>query len=62
MILTQQDIQPLADAINAGAAIGSGLVVYRGIGLDHRPAHHIYEDLVAGEEEVEIHYEDWQVI
>ena len=61
LTLTQDDIGGLRDAINHGASIGSGVVVYRGILMDHRPAHHIYDALAAGEEEIEIHYEDWQI-
>ena len=60
MTLTWEDIPGLADAINEGYRARSGIVVYRGVAMDHRPAHHVFEALQAGEEEVTIGYESWQ--
>ena len=62
MVLTQEDAPGLRDAIEDGYRAGSGCVVYRGVAMNHRPAHHIFEALCAGEEEVGILYEDWQIM
>ena len=62
MTLTKDDIPKLRVAIHGGRAVFSGLVVYRGIGMDHRPAHDILAALESGDPEVTIRYEDWQVI
>lgn len=60
--LTPKDIPGLRNAIEAGYRAFSGIVVYRGVAMDHRPAHHVLEALEAGEPEVTIAYESWQVM
>lgn len=60
MTLTWEDIPRLAEVINQGYRAGSAIVVYKGVAMDHRPAHHVFEALQAGEEEVTVGYESWQ--
>jgi hypothetical protein len=62
LLLTQDDLPGLREAIQSGYRAFSGAVVYRGVCMDHRPAHHVLEALEAGEPEVEIAYEDWQAV
>lgn len=48
--LTFDDIEPLEKAINEYAAMGSGLVFYKGEGWDWRMARYALEDLKARRE------------
>ena len=60
LTLTQDDTVGLNAALVVSAMSGS--VIYKGICMDHRPARHILDRLSAGEEEVAITYEDWQIV
>jgi hypothetical protein len=51
IILTFDDIEPLERALNKYAAMGSGLVFYKGEGWDWRMALYALEDLKARMEE-----------
>lgn len=62
LTLTQDDLTGLNDALIAGANAGSGSVSYKGICMDHRAARCILDVLIDGEEEVDIFYEDWQIV
>jgi hypothetical protein len=62
LLLTQDDLPGLREAIQSGYRAFSGAVVYRGICMDQRPAHYVLEALEAGQSEVEIAYEDWQAV
>lgn len=50
ILLTFDDIEPLELAIKEYAAMGSGLVFYKGEGWDWRMARYALEDLKAREE------------
>ena len=52
--LNYHDIEPLERAINKYAAMGSGLVFYKGEGWDWRMAQYALEDLKARKEEAEV--------
>jgi hypothetical protein len=52
--LTFNDIEPLERAINKYAAMGSGLVFYKGEGWDWRMAAYALEDLKARGDEAEV--------
>jgi hypothetical protein len=60
LLLTQDDLPGLREASQSGYMAFSGAMVYRGVCMDHQPAHHVLEILEAGQPEVEIAYEDWQ--
>lgn len=45
--LTVKDIEPLEEAIEKYASMGSGLVWYKGVGWDWRMARYALEDLKA---------------
>ena len=62
LTLTQDDAPGLRRAVEEGYRAFSGAVVYRGICMDHRPAHNVLDALEAGEPEVTIGYEPWQVM
>jgi hypothetical protein len=49
--LTFDDIEPLEQALNKYASMGSGLVFYKGEGWDWRMARYALEDLKARREE-----------
>ena len=51
--LTFDDIEPLEKAINEHAAMGSGIVFYKGEGWDWRMARYALEDLKARRREKE---------
>ena len=51
IVLTFDDIEPLEQALNKYASMGSGLVFYKGEGWDWRMARYALEDLKTRREE-----------